>query len=121
MLINCVEDYGESILALFGVEYLINFLFQVDQISKEKGEQIIEHFVVSTELDRVAKSYKGADQIGYIWSELGDKEYAVDLLCEELANFSYYQENYRVYLLDFLHKSMKNEPADQQVSLNKMT
>ena len=37
------------------------------------------------------------------WADLGKSEYAVDLLCEEIANFSFYQESYRSYLLNFVH------------------
>lgn len=44
ILIDCIEDYGESIMSLFGIESLILFLKTIDQISKEKGTQIIEHF-----------------------------------------------------------------------------
>ena len=50
-MIDCIEDYGESILTLFGVDSQLMFLSQIDKISKEKGTQIIEHFLHNTELD----------------------------------------------------------------------
>jgi hypothetical protein len=51
VLIDCIEDYGESILTLFGIDSLIVFLQQIDKVSKEKGMQIIEHFLHNTQLE----------------------------------------------------------------------
>jgi len=51
ILINCLEDYGESIVSLFGFNHLLMFLKQIDKVSKERGTQIIEHFCVNTEID----------------------------------------------------------------------
>lgn len=45
-----MEDYGESIASLFGVNSLVMFIKQIDTISKEKGMQIIEHFTHNAEL-----------------------------------------------------------------------
>lgn len=52
MLIECIEDYGESITNLFGLDSLILFLSQIDRHSKEKGTQIIEHFMHNTNLEK---------------------------------------------------------------------
>jgi hypothetical protein len=38
-----------------------------------------------------------------------DEEYEVDLLCEEVSNFSYYYQNYRIYVLNFLYGLMDND------------
>jgi hypothetical protein len=40
-----------------------------------------------------------------------EDEYEVDLLCEEISNFSYYYQNYRIYILNFLYKLMDNDIA----------
>jgi len=52
VLIECIEDYGESITNLFGLDSLILFLSQIDRHSKEKGTQIIEHFMHNTNLEK---------------------------------------------------------------------
>ena len=38
-----------------------------------------------------------------------EDEFEVDLLCEEISNFSYYYQNYRIYILNFLYKLMDND------------
>jgi hypothetical protein len=55
VLIDCVDDYGESIASLFGLPSLVLFLAQIDKISKEKGIQIIEHFLHNTSLLKIEK------------------------------------------------------------------
>lgn len=107
ILINCIEDYGESIMSLFGIDHLLIFLQQIDKLSKEKGTQIIEHFYVSMEVDRVAAPFMSIGNANYKFEEMTPKtEYGVDLLCEEISNFSYYYEKYRIYVLNFLYKIM---------------
>ena len=37
VLNECIEDYGDSISNLFGIDSLIVFLTQIDLTAKEKG------------------------------------------------------------------------------------
>ena len=50
VLNECIEDYGDSISNLFGIDSLIVFLTQIDLTAKEKGTQIIEHFLHNSHL-----------------------------------------------------------------------
>ena len=95
-------------MSLFGVDSLLVFLKQIDEIVKQKGMQVIEHLVLNTGLVQLYKSYKINQDEGLAnFNQLNsDQEYNLELICEEIANFSFYFENYRFYVLNFLYKQI---------------
>lgn len=105
IIIACIEDYGESIMSLFGIDSLLLFLKQIDEVVKQKGIQIIEHFVINAKIEKLYKNYKVNQDGGLAdFTQLNqDQEYELELLCEEIANISYYFETYRYYVLNFLY------------------
>jgi hypothetical protein len=68
--------------------------------------QVMEHFIINTQIEKLYKNYKVNQDGGLVnFTQLNsDQEYNLELLCEEIANFSYYFENYRFYVLNFLYK-----------------
>lgn len=104
ILIACIEDYGESITNLFGIDSLLLFIDQIDKVSKEKGTQIIEHFLHNSQLDHFHNLLSRQHQTDF--QLLPDQEFEIDLLCEEICNFSYYYQNYRIYVLNFLYTQL---------------
>ena len=75
-------------------------------VSKERGTQIIEHFCLNTEIDQVV------NKINLYFNKSQtlldpETEYHVDLLCDEISDFSFYFENYKVYVLKFIKKCLK--------------
>lgn len=49
-----------------------------------------------------------------------DQEFEIDLLCDELSNFSYYYQNYRIYILNFLYKQMENQTGPEFESIQRL-
>lgn len=45
VLLECISQYSGSILQLFDLESLLVFLHQIDKVAKEKGTQVIMHFL----------------------------------------------------------------------------
>ena len=45
VLLECISQYSESILQLFDLDSLMVFLEQIDKFAKEKGTQVIQHFI----------------------------------------------------------------------------
>ena len=115
ILIECIEEYGESIMTLFGLDSLVMFINQIDKVSKEKGTQIIEHFILNCQIENLMSIHLDETQ-----TLSSDQEFEIDLLCDELSNFSYYYQNYRIYILNFLYKQMENQTGPEFESIQRL-
>lgn len=83
MLLECINQYCESILQLFDLESLLVFLRQIDKVAKEKGTQVITHFIMQNELEQKVSELTSAQlPLTDIQQQLCDQ------LCEEISTFS---------------------------------
>jgi len=48
VILECINQYCESILQLFDLNSLLAFLRHIDKVAKEKGTQVIQHFLITS-------------------------------------------------------------------------
>lgn len=51
VILECINQYAESILQLFDLNSLIAFLRHIDKVAKEKGTQVIQHFLITSSVE----------------------------------------------------------------------
>lgn len=70
---------------------MLIFLKLIDKVMKEKGTQIMQHFLHTHEVERCLKTKKF------------DTE-KVDYLCEESSNFSYLYHTYSNFVVSLIYR-----------------
>ena len=108
-MIECIHNYSDSILQLFDLDSLFAFLLQIDKVAKEKGTQVIQHFINSKKLEQVVADVNTATDPStanpYSSVPLSDSlETQADYLCEEISNFSYLFRTYYNFISSVVFK-----------------
>ena len=98
ILLECISDYSESILQLFDLESLMVFLTQIDSVAKEKGTQVIEHFLHTNNVDQFVNDLVNSVTLTTV------QQTQADYLCEEIANFSFYYQTYCHFVCTTIYK-----------------
>ena len=109
ILFECVTDYSENIVQLFDFESLLAFLGQIDQVAKEKGTQVIQHFLNVHQVENLLASVQGRTDLDEIIID------QVNFVCEEISNFSYIHQNYCMFVSNLVSKQSDNIQTLQKV------
>ena len=110
VILECINQYCESILQLFDLNSLIAFLRHIDKVAKEKGTQVIQHFLITNQVEQTFTELINAD---LPLDEL--KQQQCDYLCEEISNFSFLYQTYNHFICHLVHRQTKNEKTMRQL------
>ena len=92
ILLECVSTYSESILQIFDFEALVCFLKQIDKVMKEKGTQIIYHFLHTYHVDSLLQGKLDSSKIDYVCEEVSNFSYLFHTYCNFVASLIYRQQ-----------------------------
>lgn len=97
-------------MQLFDLNSLLAFLRHIDKVAKEKGTQVIQHFLITNNVEQIFAEVTNAD---LPLDEL--KQQQCDYLCEEISNFSFLYQTYNHFICHMVHRQTKNEKTMRQL------
>lgn len=100
ILLGCINEHSESILQLFDLESLMFFLAQIDKVAKEKGTQVISHFLHQAEVEKVIKDLQTSVSLTEV------QQTQADYICEEIANFGFYYQTYCHFVCSTIYRQV---------------